>query len=306
MNHAVSGLAGPDLAGPHLGDHRLAKLLAPQSIALVGASPKADSVGHGMIRRFGGAAITGARLCWSIRTTSEIEGIACYPSIAALPERGRPCRARRRQSPARGGSSAAPSPPASRGGDHLRQRLSARTTARRRSTRRIAAIARDAGMALCGGNGMGFYNLDTGSGLRLPAAATGSSRRADHPDHPFRLGCSARWSITTGASAINLAVSAGQELVTTAADYLDYALDQPTTRVVGLFLETVRDPAGFVAGAGEGARRATSRRRAQGRAHAGERGAGTQPLRRHRRQPRRLPGGIPPLWRDRGRTISTS
>ena len=45
----------------------------------------------------------------------------------------------------------------------------------------------------------------------------------------------------------NLVVSAGQELVTSAADYLDYALDQPETRVVGLFLETVRNPAGFVA-----------------------------------------------------------
>ncbi|HUN47044.1 MAG TPA: acetate--CoA ligase family protein, partial [Stellaceae bacterium] len=40
-------------------------------------------------------------------------------------------------------------------------------------------------------------------------------------------------------------VSAGQELVTTAADYLDYALEQPETQVVGLFLETVRDPAKF-------------------------------------------------------------
>src|SRR5262249_22775477 len=45
----------------------------------------------------------------------------------------------------------------------------------------------------------------------------------------------------------SLAVSAGQELTTTVADYLDFALEMPSTRVVGLFLETVRDPAGFVA-----------------------------------------------------------
>src|SRR4029453_4266110 len=45
----------------------------------------------------------------------------------------------------------------------------------------------------------------------------------------------------------SLAVSAGQELTTTVADYLDFALDMPSTRVVGLFLETVRDPVGFVA-----------------------------------------------------------
>jgi acyl-CoA synthetase (NDP forming) len=44
-----------------------------------------------------------------------------------------------------------------------------------------------------------------------------------------------------------LAVSSGQELVTTAADYLDFALAQTATRCVGLFLETIRDPARFVA-----------------------------------------------------------
>jgi acyl-CoA synthetase (NDP forming) len=44
---------------------------------------------------------------------------------------------------------------------------------------------------------------------------------------------------------LNLAVSAGQELVTTVSDYLAYALALRSTRVVGLFIETIRDPAGF-------------------------------------------------------------
>jgi hypothetical protein len=45
----------------------------------------------------------------------------------------------------------------------------------------------------------------------------------------------------------NLVVSPGQEISGTMADYMDFALEQPMTRVVGLFLETVRDPAGFLA-----------------------------------------------------------
>src|SRR5262249_33933567 len=53
----------------------------------------------------------------------------------------------------------------------------------------------------------------------------------------------------------NLAVSAGQELVTTAADYLDYALEMDSTRVVGLFLETVRAPERFVAALAKAAER---------------------------------------------------
>ena len=40
----------------------------------------------------------------------------------------------------------------------------------------------------------------------------------------------------------NLAVSAGQELTTTMADYMLYALERESTRAIALYLETVRDP----------------------------------------------------------------
>jgi acyl-CoA synthetase (NDP forming) len=43
----------------------------------------------------------------------------------------------------------------------------------------------------------------------------------------------------------SLAVSTGQELCVAMDEYLDYALDQPETRVVGLFMETVRNPDGM-------------------------------------------------------------
>lgn len=45
----------------------------------------------------------------------------------------------------------------------------------------------------------------------------------------------------------NLAVSPGQELVTTTSDYMDYALEQHSTRVIALFLKSVRDPDRFIA-----------------------------------------------------------
>jgi acyl-CoA synthetase (NDP forming) len=43
-------------------------------------------------------------------------------------------------------------------------------------------------------------------------------------------------------------VSTGQELVTTASDYLDYVLDLPSTKVVAFFLESVRNPKDFTKG----------------------------------------------------------
>src|SRR5215467_3211601 len=80
MNLAASDPAG-DLAG-----HRLAKLLAPRSIALVGASPKPDSVGNGMIRGLRGGGFTG-RVYAINPNYQEIDGIPCFPSLAELPER---------------------------------------------------------------------------------------------------------------------------------------------------------------------------------------------------------------------------
>jgi acetate---CoA ligase (ADP-forming) len=109
---------------------------------------------------------------------------------------------------------------------------------------RLAATARRAGVAICGANCMGFLNLER-------------ARRAlaFHEREDLEPGSIAMISHSGSAfSALlhnqrrlrfNLAISAGQELTTTMADYLAYAVERPSTRVAALFLETVRDPAGF-------------------------------------------------------------
>ena len=86
-------------------------------------------------------------------------------------------------------------------------------------------------MQLCGGNGMGFYNHESsvricgfpppdwvGPGPIALIAHSGSVFSAlVHNDRRF---------------SYSFAVSAGQELVTNAADYLDFALRMTTTKVV--------------------------------------------------------------------------
>jgi len=53
----------------------------------------------------------------------------------------------------------------------------------------------------------------------------------------------------------NFLISSGNEMVTTLADYVQFALTQPSTRVIGLFMETVRDPQTFVAALRQAAER---------------------------------------------------
>jgi acyl-CoA synthetase (NDP forming) len=223
--------------------HRLAPLLQPASIALVGVSATPDTVGAGMIRSTAQLS-HGHRVYLVNPRYDEIDGMTCWRSISDLPEtvdhvvlgvgNGR-LEALVDEAVARGIRAATIF-----GSCYLEEDASPPLA------RRLAAKASAAGMEICGGNGMGFYNFDHDlrvcgfpppDGIERGGIAFISHSGAPfvalvHNDRRFRF---------------NLAVSPGQELTTTAADYLDFALEQPTTRVVGLFLESVRDPKGFVA-----------------------------------------------------------
>jgi acetate---CoA ligase (ADP-forming) len=229
--------------------HPLTPLLAPRSIAFVGASPRPDTPGNDMLKMIARSGFMGD--IYPINPNyREIEGQRCYAGFGELP---RPvdlavlgvANARLEaalQEAVRHGARAAvifascylendTSPPL---------------------TQRLAAIARAADMPLCGGNGMGFYNDAAG----VWAAGFGNMRER----RPGGITFISHAGSVFGALAhndprfrFNLVVSAGQELVTSAADYLDYALEQPETRVVGLFLETVRSPKRFMAALGKAA-----------------------------------------------------
>jgi acetate---CoA ligase (ADP-forming) len=109
---------------------------------------------------------------------------------------------------------------------------------------RLSRIAREAGMAVCGGNCMGFANLER----RVRALGFYEPRDAPVGGVAFLSHSGSAFSAMIHNDrnlGLNLAVSAGQEFVTTVADYLRYALRLDSTRAVGLFIETVRDPSGF-------------------------------------------------------------
>jgi acyl-CoA synthetase (NDP forming) len=119
---------------------------------------------------------------------------------------------------------------------------------------RVAAIAREHGMAMLGGNGMGFVHL--GSKLYATGFPTpddlepGGVTLISHSGSVFSA-----FLFNDRGIRFNLLVSSGQEIVTTMDEYLSYALDLPSTTIVGLLLETVRRPEGFVAALAKAAER---------------------------------------------------
>ena len=103
----------------------------------------------------------------------------------------------------------------------------------------ITSIATDAGMALCGAGCMGFVNNALGvralGYLEPDPLPDGGVGLVTHSGSAFSTLLRARRGF-----GFRLAVSSGQELVTETADYVDYALDDPETRIIGLLLETPR------------------------------------------------------------------
>jgi acyl-CoA synthetase (NDP forming) len=111
-------------------------------------------------------------------------------------------------------------------------------------TERVSRIAREAGIPLCGGNGMGFLNL--GNGLRATGFATPDEIRRGPVTFISHSGSAfAALAFNDRGLGFDLLISSGQEIVTTMADYMAYALDHDTTRVLALLLETVREASAF-------------------------------------------------------------
>jgi putative YhdH/YhfP family quinone oxidoreductase len=219
-------------------------MLEPESVALVGASTTPNVAGNDMVLELQLSRFRG-RIYPVNPNYDEVEGLHCYRNLSDLPE----------------------SPDLvvlGVGNQQLEDEVKAAIelgagglvifgsvalpveSGSRSLRRRVADMAREAGLPIVGGNCMGFYNVDHWV-------------RAFPFHRPYELESGGVTLIAQSGSVLtallwndqklrfNLAVSPGHELVTTVADYMDYALQRPTTKVITIFLEAVRDPDAFVA-----------------------------------------------------------
>jgi acyl-CoA synthetase (NDP forming) len=217
-------------------------MLEAGTVAVVGASARAGSFGERMMLELIEGGFEGRIFPVNPRYP-EILGHTCYESMAAVPEPidlailGLPNAVLEEQLSAAAAAGARSAVIFASGHEEPRDGVPPLTA-------RLASIARGAGMALCGGNGMGFLNLER----RLRACGFYEPKDLPPGGVTFISHSGSAFSALLHNDRnlrFNLVVSAGQEFVTTMADYLVYALGLESTRVVGLFLETVRDAAGF-------------------------------------------------------------
>ncbi len=110
---------------------------------------------------------------------------------------------------------------------------------------RLTTLVNRAGVRVCGGNGMGFLNIEDRlrvCGFYQPVGLQpGGISFLTHSGSLFSAMLHNRRHL-----AFNVAVSTGLEMNTRMSEYLAWILDLESTRVVALFLETIRDPKGFM------------------------------------------------------------
>ena len=229
----------------------LTAMLEARSVALVGASPRPGSLGARMIEEVGKSPCR-PRIYLVNPRYADIGGTPCYSSLASLPEPvdlallAVPDAALEDQVRAAATAGArslvifgsAVDPAAYSAGNLTTGTPPAADKPTLRE--RIATIARDAGMAVCGAGCMGFVNVAGGLraiGYTEPDALPGGPvALVTHSGSVFSALLRAR-----RAFGFTLAVSSGQELVTPAAAFARYALALPQTKVLALVLEAIRD-----------------------------------------------------------------
>jgi len=222
--------------------HFLDPLLNPASIALVGASNKLGTPGFILADMVINSGFAGAVFPVN-PSTDEVIGLKCYVDIESLP-------------------TVVDHIVLALGNKHLEAALKSAIAHGAKAVtiyasgileddtnppllERLIQLATEAKIAICGCNGMGFYNvrddLYTGIFVKALSIQKGGISYIAQSGSAFTTLCH-----NGNRLGFNLCVSSGNEITTTIADYMDWSLEQPETQVIGLFLEAVRSPQAFV------------------------------------------------------------
>jgi acyl-CoA synthetase (NDP forming) len=219
-------------------------LLSPRSVAVLGASERA-SVGRGMVKALERIGFEGAIYPINPKYAT-VAGRNCYASLQELPEPPDVVSFCIRNDGVLKGMRAA----AERGAraaviyDGGFAEIGGNGEAMQSA---ITGICREAGIALCGPNCMGVLNP--------PARSTTFKQEVRNPQALIGNVALISQSGSVAASLLadlrrfgfSVVVSSGNEAVNDTACYIEFAIDDPNTKVIATFTETVRNPDRYIA-----------------------------------------------------------
>lgn len=223
--------------------HWLDKLLSPKTIAVVGASEREGSLAAATILQLSDTGFDGELYLINPKYQVLFDQ-PCYTSLKSLPESpdlvvfaisGLALEQSFEEAIAIGA-----------GGIIMYASNLIEEEASTPLTQRLRKRAAKSGIPVCGGNSMGFYNYD--HNVMVSFDRPPRSRPPGHIGLIAHSGSAMTYLANNDARfCFNYVIASGQETNADVGDYMDYLLEQPSTRVIALFIETVRNPAGFVA-----------------------------------------------------------
>jgi acetate---CoA ligase (ADP-forming) len=234
--------------------HPLESLFWPQTIAVLGASPDIHRVRGRLLHHLKANDFPGRILAINPSYT-EIDGLPCFPTLAATDTA---IDVVLMAIPA-AGVAAATEDCAAAGAKHvviISSGFAEEGGAAGAAQLGLAEIARRTGVRVTGPNCEGFFNIDGRVACTFSPTAEVGGKTATLPRvSTRRIGVIAQsggigFALFNRGQVAGLSfsyvISTGNEADLTAADFLDYMVQDTRTDVVMLFLESVRDGARFV------------------------------------------------------------
>jgi acyl-CoA synthetase (NDP forming) len=226
----------------------LDRLLKPRSVAIVGASPTRGALGNSVLLNLERHGFAGDIHLINPKR-EEIAGRPCLKSVEDLPMGvdaavlaipGAAVLDTVRALAARGvGAAVIFSAGFAEGGEEGLE-----------AQREVARIAAEHGMVIEGPNCLGMVNYV--DGIPLTFVETPPLRLGGKPGIGI-VSQSGAMAVVLGTTlmskdlGISISVSTGNEAASGVEDYVDYLLDDPNTRVIGMIVEQFRKPARFLA-----------------------------------------------------------
>ncbi|WP_127818373.1 acetate--CoA ligase family protein [Microbacterium sp. CPCC 204701] len=232
--------------------HPVSRLLNPQSVAIIGMSSKPGASGRNLLGHLDAHGFTGDVHLVG-RGGGEFDGRTVLTQISELPE---------------GVDLALIALPASAVADAVRE-LAARGVrtgivyasgfselgeAGRAAQAEISRIALESGMRLAGPNCIGYNNHVHGmrtvflpGGSPIPTLAPGATGALAILAQSGGLMGLVTYGLEARRVPVSYAISTGNEASLTLADYLDFLADDDATGGIVMYIEDIRDPAGFLA-----------------------------------------------------------
>jgi acyl-CoA synthetase (NDP forming) len=223
---------------------RIDALVAPRSVAIVGATDR-PSPSRSLIEALAAIGFAGPIYPVNPKYQTVLNHV-CYPALTDLPEAPdivvlsvrNPLVPEQIRLAAKRGARAAviyDSGFAELGEDGARLQAE------------IAGICREANMPICGPNCMGILNPTA----RVTTYKQSVMKTEGLAGNVGLISQSGSVAIAILSDlrrfGISLSVSSGNEAVTRTVDYLEYMIDDPATKVIATFTETVREPERYVA-----------------------------------------------------------